>query len=106
MDGETRSTLTVICAQSSDPGHDRGDAIGPVTRRHGRPEMHQGVSAWVALPVPGSTTPDGDLELDHRFEPVDVGTLEQADLDKAHGPGRIAIREVAEPGVARRLARP
>ena len=59
----------------------------PARRRPSR------TSAWrpgIALAVPGPPPADGDLELDHRLEPVDVRALEQADLDESHGPGRIA----------------
>ena len=51
------------------------------------PEVDERVAPGIALPVPGPPPADRDLDLDHRLEPVDVGTLEQADLDQAHGPG-------------------
>ena len=50
------------------------------------------MATGIALAVPGPPPPDGDLQLDHRLQPVDVGSLEQADLDQSHGPGRIATR--------------
>ena len=53
-------------------------------------EMDQRMSTGVALAVPRPATADGDLDLDHRLEPIDVGTFEQTGLDQAHGPGRIA----------------
>ena len=67
---------------------------------HGRPEVDQRVAPGIALPVPGPAPPDGDLELDHRLQPVDVGAFEEAGLDQSHGPGRIASRHAA------RLRRP
>ena len=63
-------------------GQSRGGHVGA--------EVDERVAARVALAVPGPPPADGDLELDHRLEPVDVRTFEQADLDQAHGPGRIA----------------
>ena len=46
------------------------------------PEPDQGVAGRVPLAVPGPSPADGHLDLDHRLEPVDVGALEQADLDQ------------------------
>ncbi len=46
--------------------------------------------AWIALAVERPSAADGELQLDHRLEPVDVGSLEEAGLDQTHGPGRIA----------------
>ena len=67
--------------------------------------------AGIALAVPGPPPADGDLELDHRLEPVDVRAFEQAGLDQSHGPGRIARcqRLDCEPmtaSTARRSRRP
>ena len=53
------------------------------------PRWTSSVAARVALAVPGPPPADGDLQLDHRLEPVDVGALEESDLDQSHGPGRI-----------------
>ena len=92
MDRQPAPALAVVGAQAADPGDDGGHAVGPVARGHGRPEVDEGVPPRIALPVPGPPPADGDLELDHRLEPVDVGTFEQAGLDQAHGPGRIASR--------------
>ncbi len=46
--------------------------------------------AGIALAVERPTPADGELELDHRLQPVDVGPFEEAGLDQSHGPGRIA----------------
>ena len=46
--------------------------------------------ARVALAVERSPPADGELQLDHRLQPVDVGTFEEAGLDQSHGPRRIA----------------
>jgi len=58
--------------------------------RDGRAKVDECVPPGIALAVPGPTPPDGDLELDHRLQPVDVGAFEEAGLDQSHGPGRIA----------------
>ena len=63
------------------PGHDRGYRGRPVASRHGRPERHERMATRLALPVPRPPSPDRQLELHHRLEPVDVGAIEQADFD-------------------------
>ena len=63
-------------------GHPRGGTRGP--------EPDERVALGIALAVPGPPPADGDLELDHRLQPVDVGSFEQAGLDQSHGPDRIA----------------
>ena len=92
MDRQAGTALAVIHAEPADPGHDRGDRIGPVAGRHDGAEPDQGVTAGIALAVPGPASADRQLHLDHRLQPVDVRSLEQADLDQSHGPGRIATR--------------
>ena len=74
---------------------ERGDRVGPVAGRHPRAEPDERMSPGVPLAVPRPTAADGDLELDHRLEPVDVRAFEQAGLDQSHGPGRIASRLAA-----------
>src|SRR5829696_9024395 len=90
MDGETAAGLAMVDPQAADPRGCRGDGIGPLTGRNVRSQLDERVPARVALPVPRPAPPDGELELDHRLEPIDVGTVKQASLDQAHGPGRIA----------------
>ena len=90
MDGEPAAALAVVGPQAPDPGDDRRDRIGPVAGRDVGAEADERVAPGIALAVPGPPPADGDLELDHRLEPVDIRTLEQAGLDQAHGPGRIA----------------
>ena len=86
MDRQAGPALAMIHAQPADPGDDRGDGVRPVAGGHGRAEPDQGVAAGIALAVPGPPPTDRDLHLDHRLEPVDVRSLEQADLDQSHGP--------------------
>ena len=90
MDAQPTPTLVVLEPEPPDPAGDGGDTVRPVTRGDGRPEVDQRVATGVALAVPRPAAADGDLELDHRLEPIDVGTFEQTGLDQAHGPGRIA----------------
>src|SRR4051794_40782160 len=92
MDGDAARALAMVCAQPADPRHDGGDALRPLRRWHVRTEPNQRVTPGIALAVPRPPPADGDLELDHRLEPVDVRTFEEAGLDQAHGPGRIARR--------------
>jgi hypothetical protein len=90
MDGETAAALAMVDPQATDPRGGRGDGIGPLTGGNVRAQLDEGVATRVPLAVPRPAPPDGELELDHRLEPVDVGTVKQASLDQAHGPGRIA----------------
>ena len=68
-------------------GHSRAGAV--------RPRWTRAESAGRARPVPRPRPADRDVDLDHRHQPVDVGSLEQPDLDESHGPARID-----EPGPA------
>ena len=91
MDGAGRRGPRRARAAAAGPRR-RARRRRPASRARGtaRAEVDERVAARVALAVPGPAPADGDLELDHRLEPVDVGAFEQADLDQAHGPGRIA----------------
>jgi hypothetical protein len=97
MDGHPTTTFVVIDPEPADPGHDRGDLVGPIAGRHRGTEVHERVAPRVALAVPRPPASDGELDLDDRLEPIDVGPFEQTDLDQSHGPGRIAT------GAPRRL---
>ncbi len=90
VDRQPAAALAVVRPQAPDPGDRRGDRVGPVTSRDIGAEVDERVAPGIALPVPRPAAPDGELELDHRLEPVDVRTFEQAGLDQTHGPGRIA----------------
>ena len=92
MDGQPGTALAMVGAQATDPGRDGRDGIRPIPRGDGSPQVDQGVAGGFPLAVPGPPTAHGQLDLDHRLQPVDVGSLEQADLDQSHGPGRIATR--------------
>src|SRR4051812_35685014 len=92
MDDDPATSFPVVDAEPANPGHDGGDAVGPVAGRNMGTEVDEHVPLRIALPVPGAAPPEGDLDLDDRLEPVDVGTFKQAGLDQSHGPGRIASR--------------
>jgi hypothetical protein len=83
--GEAVGPLAELRAQASRPGDDRGHLVGPLPRGDGGADPRHAAPAGIALAVPRAVTSDGDLELDHRLEPVDVRAFEQADLDRAHG---------------------
>ena len=61
-----------------DPGHSRSGT--------GRARCTSDRRPGVRETVPGPRPADGDLDLDHRLQPVDVGPLEQPDLHESHGP--------------------
>jgi glutamate carboxypeptidase len=82
-------TPLVLPPEAARPPDDQADGLRPFAARNGCPEADERVVAWLALPVPGPSPSDGDLDLDHRFESVDIGPLEQPNLDESHGPGRI-----------------
>lgn len=90
MDRHATPSFIVVGAQPADPGHCGYHGVRLIPCWNVRPQVDQRMASWVALPVPGPTPTDGKLDLDHRLEPVDVGTFEQAGLDQAHGSGRIA----------------
>ena len=85
MDGEPVGPLTGLRAQATDPGGQAGDLVRPLSCRDDRPEAARHAPARIAHAAPGAATPDGDLEPDHGLEPVDAWSIEQADLDLAHG---------------------
>ena len=90
MHGQTPTPFAVVGAQTADPADHRGDAVRPVAGRDMGAEMDQGVAPRVALAIEGPSPADGELQLDHRLKPVDVGPFEESGLDQSHGSGRIA----------------
>ena len=98
MDGQPAPAFAVFDPQSADPGHDRGDVVGPVAGGDVGAEADQRMATGIALAVPRPALADGDLELDHRLQPVDIRALEQTRLDQSHGPGRIASRHGQDTG--------
>ena len=74
-------------AGSTPPARPRAPGWPDLGHRRGEP--NQGVPLGLALAVPGPSPADADLDLDRRLEPVEIRTVEQADLDEAHGPARI-----------------
>ena len=69
-------------------------ATGPGTSRARtrRPSSTTGVRPGLALAVPGAPPADGHLDLDGGLQAVEVGALEESDLDEAHGRGSIGRR--------------
>ena len=92
---EAAPTLGVVDAQAPDPADHCGHRVRPLAGGDVGAQVDERMPAGVALAVPGSAPADGDLELDHRLEPVDIRALEQAGLDQTHGPGRIASAPAA-----------
>jgi hypothetical protein len=90
MDRHSTTPFAVLDPETTDPGDGGRHDVRPLAGRHAGTEVDEGVASRIALPVPGPPPPDGDLQFDHRFEPVDVGTFEEAGLDHTHGSGRIA----------------
>ena len=88
MDRQPGPALAVVHPQPPDPGGDRGDRVGPLAGGDAGAQPDEGVAPGIALAVPGPAPTDGDLDLDHRLQPVDVRALEQADLDQSHGPAQ------------------
>ena len=89
MDHDTRPTLVVVDPQPPDPVDEGVDLGRPIAPRDVNTEMNEGVAARSSLAIPGPPPADGDFDLDHRLEPIDVGSLEEPDLDLSHGPARI-----------------
>ena len=90
MDRYTAMPFTMLDPEAADPSDRGGHVVRPLASRDPGTQVDQGMTSRIALPVPGSSPSDGHLELDHRLEPVDVGTFKEAGLDQAHGSRRIA----------------
>src|SRR5215208_172764 len=90
MDGDAARAFSVVGPEPARPGDQPGHRVGPVPGGHRCPEPDERVPAWDPVAVPAPPTADRGLDLHGRLEPVDVRTVEQADLDHAHGPARIA----------------
>jgi glutamate carboxypeptidase len=74
------------------PAHPVGKESDPdrlLAPRHGRPEPDERMPLGLSLAEPCPPPADGDLELDGRLEPVQIRSVQQANLDQAHGPARI-----------------
>src|SRR5436305_8425806 len=104
VDGDAAASLAVIDAQPPDPADELRDGQRPVARRYGGAEVDQRVAARAPLAVPRPAPPDGELDLDHRLEPVHVRALEEPDLDQSHGSRRITLRSARERRVSARPA--
>jgi glutamate carboxypeptidase len=90
VDADPIVTLPVVDTEPSRPRDERDDGVGPFAFRHEAPEPDDRMAAGLTLAVPRPPSPDRELDLDHRLEPVDVRAFQEPDLDEAHGPGRIA----------------
>src|SRR6185369_2826642 len=77
-------------AQPPNPDGEPRDASRLRRPSDGRGEADECVWLGLALAIPGAPAADRDLELHRRLEPVQVGSVELAHLDQAHGPARIA----------------
>ena len=89
MDDDTGPTLVMVDPKPADPVDEGIDLGRPVTPRYVDAEMDEGVATRSSLAIPGPPPTDGDFDLDHRLEPIDVGSFEEPDLDLSHGPARI-----------------
>ncbi len=78
--------------KASCPARDRLDPVRPVAFGNRRPQAHERIAGGNAVSVPRSPATDPDLDLDHRLQPVDVRTLEEADFDETHGHGEDSNR--------------
>src|SRR5664279_1579024 len=87
MDNQSGAPRAVVGPQALEPGGQGGNVVGPQAGRDCLAKPDEGVAAGVALPVEGPPPADRDLHLDHRLKPVDVGPLEQPDLDQSHSAG-------------------
>src|SRR3954454_17364021 len=97
MDREPTDAFAVIGPEPADPMDQAVDRKRPAVRGYGGAQADERVSPRAPLPVPRPTASDRHLDLDHRLEPVDVRSIEEADLDHAHGRPRIAPRSSREP---------
>ena len=90
MDGQPGAALAVLDPQPANPAASAATPSGQSRDGHGRGRAGpaRGVRDRAARTRSGAAR--RDLDLDRRLEPVEVGALEQPDLDEAHGPGRIA----------------
>jgi hypothetical protein len=98
MDGQAAGRLAVVRTQPAEPGRDRRHGVGPAAGGDRGAELDEGMARRLPLAVERATPPDRELDLDHRLQPVDVGALEESNLDQSHGPGRIASEGRRAPG--------
>lgn len=86
MHPDAADTFTVCDPKAASPPGQGQDGFGPVTLGYGCAKMDQRVAGRQPLAEPGPPASDGDLDLDHGLEPVDIRSFEEADLDELHGP--------------------
>ena len=75
-----------------DPGCQHGHAPGCLGPGNRRAETYPGMHAGQALTEPRPSPTDPDLDLHGRLEAVDVGTIQESDLDESHDPTMITQR--------------
>ena len=92
--------LVVVRAEAPGPGHHIRHGIWPLAGGRRPAEVDQRRVARRARTGPGPGPAHGNLDLDGRQEPVDVGSLEQPDLDESHRPARIRERGPCSGGSA------
>src|SRR5438132_14144988 len=90
MDLYAATPLAVVVTEPTDPGDERVDRHRSLPSGDDGAEANERVPARTPLAVPGAASPDGNLQLDHRLEPVDVRALAQPNLDETHSPRRLA----------------
>ena len=76
--------------ETPDPLRHRHDGLGCIRRADRRTETDASVRFGHPVAIPGAPTPDGQLDLHGRLQPVQVRPVEQADLHASHRPRRIA----------------
>src|SRR5438309_11085679 len=96
MDLNAATSLAVVVTKPTNPGDERVDRHRSLPSGDDGAEANERVPARTPLAVPGAASPDGNLQLDHRLEPVDVRALEQPNLNETHRPRRIASGDRAE----------
>ena len=97
MNPNPADAFAVCRAKAARPPCERLDRFRPLTLREAGTEANEGVAGGYPLAEPCPAPTHGHLDLDHRLQPVDVGSLEEPDLDQSHGSGRIAMRPVRIP---------
>ena len=89
MNPDPADAFAVCRAKAARPPCERLDRFRPLTLREAGTEVNEGVAGGYPLAEPCPAPTDGHLDLDHRLQPVDIGSLQEACLDQSHSPRRI-----------------